>query len=399
MRAFVAIVHKELKLLYADPATLVLLLFMPFVLVAVLSTAFEPLVVGRPQLELSVIDLDRTAASQELAAGLAEVDGLDVRVEERPGTTISADEVQELFGEERFAALVIPAGFEVAVQQGSDVTLTLHGDPARAGYVDIVQEQIEGQLLVAQLAEGLIAIVSQATGATEAEAQTTVLRAASSAAAAVESGLETVPVSARDTFPTAFEQTVPGFAVMFGFFVAYAIAINFIQEKSEFHTWRRTLVAPVSRATIVSARVAAYVLLGTAQLAIMLVLGWAIWGMSLGSSPLALVLAISLWALVSATFGAMIASLLDDLVAVSALISISVIVLGAVSGALIPVAFLPEWMRFISVATPQFWAVDAIQELIVRGRGLADILSQLAILLAFAAAFLAVALRPRPGAA
>ena len=293
---------------------------------------------------------------------------------------------------------MIPAGFEVAVQQGSDVTLTLHGDPARAGYVDIVQEQIEGQLLVAQLAEGLIAIVSQATGATEAEAQTTVLRAASSAAAAVESGLETVPVSARDTFPTAFEQTVPGFAVMFGFFVAYAIAINFIQEKSEFHTWRRTLVAPVSRATIVSARVAAYVLLGTAQLAIMLVLGWAIWGMSLGGSPLALVLAISLWALVSATFGAMIASLLDDLAAVSAIISISVIVLGAIGGALIPVAFLPDWMRFAAVATPQFWAMDAIQELIVRGRGLSDILSQLGILLAFAAAFLAVALRPRAGA-
>lgn len=392
MLAFWAVFRKELKLLSSDPTTLVLLLIMPFVLVAVLSTAFEPLVIGRPELTVSVIDLDDTAASQQLVTRLDATDGLAVASLDWSAADATDNHIYDLFGDgERFSALVIPAGYA----EGGRQTLVLYGDPARASYVEAVREQVEAIVTIDEVAPLLVALVVEETGATVAEAQESVSRAAVSAGETAGDELRTVIVSERDTFPSAFEQTVPGFAVMFGLFVAFALATNLSLEKEETKTWSRTLAAPISQAAVVFARVGAYALLGVAQMVLMLGLGWAVWDMELGSSPVALLLTIACWSVVAAAFGTLVASLLNNTAAIAAIISISVIVFGAVGGALIPIAFLPDWMQPLSRATPQFWAVDAIQELIVRGRGFRDVLPQLGVLLAFAAAFLAIALRPR----
>ncbi len=392
MVAFWAVVRKELRLLSSDPATFVLLFIMPFVLVAVLSTALEPLVTGRPELTVSVIDLDDSEASQQLVTRLDATDGLAVTSLDWSEADATDDHIYDLFGDgERFSALVIPAGYA----EGGRQTLALFGDPARASYVEAVREQLTAIVAVDELAELLVSVVIEETGATAAEARESVSRAALSAGEAAGDELRTVVVSERDTFPSAFEQTVPGFAVMFGLFVAFALAINLSLEKEETKTWARTLAAPISQPALVLARVGVYALLGVAQLLLMLVLGWAIWGMELGSAPIALVLTIVCWSFVAAAFGTLVASLLNNTAAIAATISISVIVFGAFGGALIPIAFLPDWMQPLARATPQFWAVDAIQELIVRGRGFGDVLPQLGVLLAFAAAFLAIALRPR----
>ena len=392
MLAFWAVVRKELRLLSNDPATLVLLLIMPFVLVAVLSTALEPLVTGRPELTVSVIDLDDTEASQQLVTRLDATDGLAVTSLDWSAAGATDDRIYDLFGDgDRFSALVIPAGYA----EGGRQTLVLYGDPARASYVEAVREQVEAIITIDEVATLLVALVVEETGATAPEAQESVSRAAVSAGETAGDELRTVIVSERDTFPSAFEQTVPGFAVMFGLFVAFALATNLSLEKEETKTWSRTLAAPISQPAVVLARVGTYALLGVAQLLLMLVLGWAIWGMELGSAPVALVLTIACWSIVAAAFGTLVASLFNNTAAIAAIISISIIVFGTVGGALIPIAFLPDWMQPLSRATPQFWAVDAIQELIVRGRGLGDVLPQLGVLIAFAAAFLAIALRPR----
>jgi ABC-2 type transport system permease protein len=394
--AFLAVILKEFRLLSRDPITVGLLLFMPFVLVAVLSTAFESLVVGRPPLELSVIDLDRTPASQALVERVDAGEAFDVTVEETDRQDVRQEDIDNLLGDDDgFAVLVIPAGYGDALDAGAETVLTLHGDPARASYVEVAREGVQGTLVVEELQDSLAELIAEEGGATAEEAQELVMEASAGGVEGVSRGLELVPVSERETFPSAYEQTVPGFAVMFGFFVAYAIAMNVYWEREEFGTWNRMLAAPLPYVAMTLARVLAYGLLGIAQLAVILVLGRLIWGMELGDDPLALLLTIGCWSLVCAAFGAVFATLIEDGPALSAVVSILVIILGAISGALIPFAFLPGWLQAAGYATPHFWAVDAIQDVIARGKGLEDVVIQLLVLAGFAAVLLALAFRPR----
>ena len=62
----------------------------------------------------------------------------------------------------------------------------------------------------------------------------------------------------------------------------------------------------------------------------------------------------------------------------------------ALGGALVPVFLLPQWVQELSIITPQYWALDSIQRLTILGDGLTDVLPQLGVLLAFAAAFFTV---------
>jgi len=66
------------------------------------------------------------------------------------------------------------------------------------------------------------------------------------------------------------------------------------------------------------------------------------------------------------------------------------LVLGALGGAMVPSELFQEPIATISQLTPQYWAIDAFRELVFYGAGLADILTQLAVLLVFAIVLLAL---------
>ncbi len=55
-------------------------------------------------------------------------------------------------------------------------------------------------------------------------------------------------------------------------------------------------------------------------------------------------------------------------------------VLGAIGGAMVPAELFSEPMTTLSRLTPHAWAIDAMRDLAFRGAGVADILSQLAVL-------------------
>lgn len=60
--------------------------------------------------------------------------------------------------------------------------------------------------------------------------------------------------------------------------------------------------------------------------------------------------------------------------------------LGALGGTMLPLELFPAAMRTVALATPHAWGVDAFAELVRHGGGLLDILPQIGVLLAMAAA-------------
>jgi ABC-2 type transport system permease protein len=78
---------------------------------------------------------------------------------------------------------------------------------------------------------------------------------------------------------------------------------------------------------------------------------------------------------------------------------VGMFVIGAFSGAFVPLYLLPAWLGKAAVVSPLYWAISAVQDVMIRGAAFGDVVQQATALLALAAAFFVVAavrsLRPR----
>ena len=186
---------------------------------------------------------------------------------------------------------------------------------------------------------------------------------------------------------TGFQVTVPGNAVLFGFFIAMAVAMSFANERTS-GTWRRLLASPVPRWQALLGKLVPYYLISCAQLALLFGVGIAVFGMNVAGSPIALV-AVSLSVSLCATcLGLLAASFGGTENQIGATLPAALLVMGLISGCMFPRLLMPDTMKQIGHAVPHSWALDAYYDVIVRaGTSLADVAPAIAALWGFSALF------------
>ncbi len=385
---FCVMFRKDLRHAYRSPVAFGLLIAMPFLLIAVLSEAFSPLYEGRSTFDVPVVDLAGTTYSSRLIAALDEQDSLNLKPIDWELPSFTRNDAADLMDDNRryFAVLAItpPAA------ESEDPGVVLYTDPSQPGFTRVIREDVAAQLESEAVLDRLSREIADASGVTPEEARTRVDEAAQASSGGAAVRVETLSSSGDRIVPSRFEQTVPGFSVMFTFWLAMLVAASIYIEKKEYRTWRRTLVSPARTWTIISSRVLAYVCLGLAQMTVMFVLGAIFFGIDVGWNLPALIVIFTALALVTTGFGFLMSSLIKDMAMLSMVMNLMIIVMAGLGGALIPTAFLPSWAEPFSVMTPHYWAMNGIQEVIILGNGVAEVYPQVLALLAFAAAFFAL---------
>jgi ABC-2 type transport system permease protein len=186
----------------------------------------------------------------------------------------------------------------------------------------------------------------------------------------------------------AFQLTVPGNAVLFGFFIALTVGLSFTEER-KWGTWRRLLAAPVSRGTILVAKLVPYFLMGLLQFAFLFGLGIVVFGMRVGGSPLALCALTVAVVACAVSLGLVIAALGANEKRTGSIGSVFLLVMGMVGGAMVPRAIMPPTLKAIGLAVPHGWALDGYLEVLVReGATIGDIAPEIGALCGFTALFL-----------
>ncbi|WP_376792808.1 ABC transporter permease [Thermoflexus sp.] len=200
----------------------------------------------------------------------------------------------------------------------------------------------------------------------------------------------TTPAGMRvEKYPDVFQQNVPGYTIYGIFWIVTLLAGSVLQEKQE-GTFRRLLVAPMNRAIMLTGKLVPYYIINLIQLAIMLGASSLLFGMSLGHSPAGLV-AVSLAAAATATgLGVLVAALARTEAQVGGLTVLLLLTMSALGGCFVPRLIMPQWLRTIGLLTPHTWALDAYQDLLVRGYGLREVLPKVGALAAFAGAFFGI---------
>jgi ABC-2 type transport system permease protein len=195
---------------------------------------------------------------------------------------------------------------------------------------------------------------------------------------------------------TMAQSVVPGFTVLFVFMTAGLTALSIYEEK-RVGSFRRLLAAPLRRINVMVGKLTPnfivvmiqVVVVFAASLFILPLLGSG--GVTLGNDPLALVLLCMAMALCATALGLAIAALAHTESQISGGSQLFLWVTGLLGGCLVPLTlFNNPTLTAISRFVPQSWAVQGLQDLMVRGLGMQAVLPEIAALLAFSLVFLLV---------
>lgn len=192
------------------------------------------------------------------------------------------------------------------------------------------------------------------------------------------------------THPSSFQISVPGNAVLFGFFLALTVALSFAHERRT-GTWQRLLAAPVPRWHALAAMLVPYFVVGTAQLAFFFSLGACVFGMDVAGSILALVLLSLALVYCAVTLGLLFAALGGSERQVGGFGSVALLVMGMIGGCMVPRHLMPDFMQSFGLAVPHAWALDGYSEVLVdAGTSSIGVAPSIAALILFGSAFAAL---------
>jgi ABC-2 type transport system permease protein len=396
-----SIAVKDLKILLRDRGLVLQLFLLPLLFIVTFSVIMS-LGDEEEAIRLPVVNLDSDGeVAQGLLEGLQSVDGIEVveyRSEQEATAALDQGEIVRV--------LTIPAGFSADVQAGRRTALELVNSPdASVEQTAAVREVVAGAAATFSLETQLIEAfrqMDQMMAMTSPEYQVfTETTIEQQARTQFERSREGALVSAVTKLPKSLvgekeelgvQVTVAGFLVLFVFLTAQATAQSIYDEK-KVGSFRRLLAAPMSKAELLGGKMIPNFIVTLAQIAVILAAGVLVFpllGMeklTLGNDPLALIVLSLMVALCSSSMGVLIAALARTESQVSSISSVALWVMGALGGAFMPTFLLGGAIEVISKIVPHSWAATAYYDLLLRGKGIAEIGPELAVLAGFTLVF------------
>jgi len=181
----------------------------------------------------------------------------------------------------------------------------------------------------------------------------------------------------------------PGQATMFGFMTLAGFGYLFLGEHG-WGTWNRVRALGVRPWQIMTGKLSVAYILQLTLFAFVMIAAVLLFDLEVRGSIVALVMIELATALVIIGYGLIAAAVANTQALFNAFAYLGALLLAGLGGALVPFSTLPGWARAIAPATPTYWAVSAYEQVILDGGGLADVVTELAVLLLFAVGFLLV---------
>src|SRR3989304_5605232 len=342
IRQILATTWKDLKILLKDTGGLATLFLMPTMFIFVMTLALGGLFNrgGDNPIEILVVNEDTGTIGDQIVEGLEATEGFAV-VTEWDGAALTRARAETLIADqERSIAVIIPADFSDTIQNNvvdppTDETpqkaqIDLVVDPALSSQiVGPVKGTLAGlsqQALMTGVApRGIDLFLDQIDQSSDSpmsnEARGALREKAVRSTAGggdTSSVVEVVQMQPAgmeiEKFPNSVQQYVPGWTLFGVFFISQTLATSLLEEK-KVGTFRRLLVAPMSRAALLLGKLTPFLIVNLVQIVLMFAVGVFIMPLvgapklELGQHPEALIL-ISLAASLAATgLGLLIAAL------------------------------------------------------------------------------------------
>ena len=373
-----AIIVKDLKLLVRDPGGLLMLFVLPALFIAVLSVSLRGAFSSAEddsRLAILLVDEGHDEAGKLYREGLAAAGYFDV-VEEVDGKSVSAAGAEALVDEGRYRiAVVVPSRADeaLALQRAAEVRLIV--DPALSKELALA---VENNVASLAYVGTISALLQQSPDAGDED--------------------EAADRGRGDLMPNSVQQNVPGWTIFAMFWISQILALSIINERAS-GAFTRLLVAPISLVHYAIGKLVPYLVVNLVQAVLMFAIGVYLLPL-LGCPRLeisnlpGLALLTACVSLVALGFGFLLATLSRTTLLAASVSASALVVMSVIGGIMVPKIVMPESMQTASWFVPQGWALEGYLDLLVRGRGVGDVLPHAGVLLGFALlAFVASAWR------
>jgi ABC-2 type transport system permease protein len=383
---------KDLTQVFRDRKAVLFFLAMPLAFTLFFGTVFSGVGEEDPRLPVGLVVHDGAGLLGDSLVSLLEASETIRPVLLEEGEESAAEAVAD---QDLAAALVVPAGFSDQVWAGEPPPLAVIVDLAsQAGQTarDTIQATLFRVLGAGEAARISAGSVEGNTGARQ-EYREEALGLALDFWQQPPLAVRTEAAGGEadeDRLWSAYGQASPGMMVQFAIFGVMQAATVLVLER-KCGALQRLLTTPISKGELIGGHVLAMFLSSLAQMVLLVVFGQLALGVDYLREPLgilAMVVAVSLWV---ASLGLLISALSRTEEQAVMWSMIAMMLLSALGGAWFPLDITGKAFSAIGHLTPAAWAMDGLQNIVVRGLGASSVLLPAGILLGYAVAFFALA--------
>lgn len=154
--------------------------------------------------------------------------------------------------------------------------------------------------------------------------------------------------------------------------------------------WGRLLITPASKASILGGKVIGTFVLGLSQVVVLFLCARYLFRVNFGGNTAAILLVLALMMLVVTGLGLFLSTVVRTSAQLQALAPIVIVSTCMLGGCYWPLDVVTPLMRTIAKITPQAWAMNALTDVMLRGKSLAATATNLAVLAGFGVLFFAL---------
>ena len=415
LRKMLIITANDLRVYFSDAGNLVGLLVLPIMLTVILGVVFSGDDSSPNYIIVDVLDEDNTTSSQQLISSMQALNTriaicpTDSNLVTCPDGLTREEGFERVEGQNTSGFIIIPAGFEAAIEQNTPITIEYvtqsgtagaFGDPVQAA-LDPAVQQLNSALTATDVAfdviDNLVVIGREVNVIQNEEQRTTTLDSLRQNATTI---LNSDPIQIRyelteegeqegvSGITEGFGQSVPGQGATFVMFTVFGGIAILLAERRQW-TLQRLVVMPLTRAEILGGKILTYFTLGIIQFAVIFLVGIFV-GVDFGNSMLGVILLMISFVLATTALAIALATFLKTEGQVNGITQLLAFTLAPLGGAWWPIEIVPQWMQTLGHISPVAWMMDGFRDLIYRNGVLMDVLPEVSILLLYALVFFVI---------
>ncbi|MBI5933377.1 MAG: ABC transporter permease [Chloroflexi bacterium] len=390
MKKILSIIKKDVILRFSGASELLFFIILPVVFTFLLAGG-TPSGDEDPRIRVLIVDEAQTAISGQI------FEELERSTAVRPVLMERADALKEFDERRASTVFIIPAGVDAESLQAGSAEVELMKQPNNIN-ATVVERAVGTAIRRVSSSVGAAQnAVSQREAkqvfASDAERQAyfdDALKLAQDIQKETPERVKAVEAATPDQIeydPRA--NSSAGQLITWVFIPLFGISAMFAYERQQ-GTLRRVLTTPTSKATYLLGTILGQVLMALVQMALLVLFGIFVMKLQWGNEPLALFVILTAAALAAAAFGTTMGTFVKTEGQAGGLSIMFGMVFALMGGCWYPLELFPSAVQNAVKILPTTWAMQGLLDLVLRGRGLVEILPEAGVLLGFAAVFFAV---------
>jgi ABC-2 type transport system permease protein len=392
-RKAVIVAGLQLRLITRNRSSFIWLLLVPIVFTTIVGAAFGGFGSSgpAPKVPVAFVDLDRSTASSVFEQALRAESALDVQ------TPSETDGRQQLKDQKVAVLVVIPGGFGSAVEAGTRTTVEVVRSAGQSSGYFLEQLVSNAATRVSTLAYAASVTTDQLARwvALDLAGRLTAWRTAFASARTTLAEAPTVTTDysvlartqPRAQLPDNATQSSTGFGAMFVMAGVLGTATALVSERLG-NTLSRIMTTSTSVMAFLGGKLMAMMVVGIAQFALFILWGRLVLRVDWGRDPVAVAAMVVLYVFAATGLGVLVGSLCTTMAQASVIATFVTYGTSMIAGSWWPIEVAPPFMQQLARAFPQYWAVNGLNKVVVRGLGFAAIAPNLLVFAVAGIAFL-----------